>query len=55
MADTDKDRPERNKRLNVPLSEDEKQQVRMEAAREGKPMAQYVRDRLFGEREAVPA
>lgn len=55
MADTDKDRPDRDKRLNVPLSEKEKQQVRMEAARQGKAMAKYVRDRLFGDREAVPA
>lgn len=55
MADTDKDRPERDKRLNVPLSEQEKHEVRMEAAREGKAMAQYVRDQLFGETKKVPA
>ena len=56
MPDTDKDRPDRTKRLNVPLTPDEKEQIRMEAAREGKQMAPYVRDKLFGEDpKAVPA
>jgi len=48
--------PQRDRRLNVPLSDEEKQEVRMSAARAGKSMAQYVRDQLFGEKtEAVPA
>jgi len=55
MEDTSKDRPDRDKRLNVPMTEEEKQEARMEAARAGKSMAAWAREKMFGQKEAVPA
>lgn len=56
MAQSSKqDSPEREQRLHIPLSDEEKTSVRVRAAREDKSMAAYVRDQLFGETESVPA
>lgn len=57
MAESSKQNPaHRNNRLQVPLTNEEKTEVRVRAAREDKSMAQYAREKLFGEKaEAVPA
>jgi len=45
----------RENRLNIPLTDEEKREVRIRAAREDKPMTKYVREILFSDSEAVPA
>jgi hypothetical protein len=45
----------RESRLNIPLTEEEKREVRIRAAREDKAMTEYVREILFSEEDAVPA
>jgi len=55
MAQSSKQGKEREQRLHIPLSDEEKTDVRVRAAREDKSMAAYVRDQLFGETESVPA
>jgi len=57
MADRSNHR--REKRLNIPVSKDEKQQVRVDAAKAGySSMSEYVRDMLLGrieESSCIPA
>jgi plasmid stability protein len=56
MAEASKDpKRKRESRLNIPLTEGEKREVRIRAAREDKPMTKYVRELLFSDSEAVPA
>lgn len=55
MADSHKEKPTRDRRLNIPLSDEEKTEIRIRAAREDKAMTEYVRGILFGDDEPVPA
>lgn len=61
MPDTSKhdpngtDRDENYSVLTVKLTDIQKREVRMRAARENKSMSDYVRDVLFGEEEFAPA
>lgn len=56
MPESSKDqRAERDNRLQVPLTDDEKTEIRVRAARQDKSMAEYAREQLFSEPEAIPA
>lgn len=41
----------RNQKLSTTLTEDEKQAVRVRAARQGKNMSQYIRDLIYDDLE----
>lgn len=55
MAHSDKDSPDRDDYVRVLLTEEEKTELRVKAARQNLTMSEYIRDLVFGEEQAVPA